>query len=412
MDTKITNHKSNTKKYLIGGLAIAIITFLAYTSLTTKRSLTVERNSIAIKTVEKTSFEDFISFQAKVAPLNEMLINIVEGGSVQKIFIENGDVVKKGQELVKLVNPNTELNYMQQETAIVEQINNLNKGKLDLRNQELNMAKDLVSIQHDYTDAKNLYELNKKLFNKEILAKNEWTTTKENYRFQKERYNIIQQSIKKEKQANSLQIKQINQAIYAMQKSLQVLRENKQNFTIKAPLSGRLTSFNPILGKNYIQGESIGSIDVMSGYKLVGEIDEFYLNKIQKNQKGTINYNSKIISVAISKIMPEINNGRFLVELVFNTEEKLPLKQGSSYGIRLNLSNKKEAIVLPKGSFFTDTSGEWIFVVKNNKATRRAIKLGKENPLYYEVLEGLSPNEKVIVSSYKNYENIEEINLN
>lgn len=410
MDTKIVK-KKNKLRYVIIGTIIVLIAFLIYKSLTTKRSLSVTRSSIAIKSVEKTSFEDFISFQAKVAPLNEMLINVVEGGSVQQIFVENGDIVKKGQELLKLANPNTELNYMQQETAIVEQINNLNKAKLDLRNQELNMAKDLISIQHDYTNAKNLYELNKKLFEKEIIANNEWVKTKESYRYQKERVDIIKESIQKEKQANKLQIGQINQAIFSMQKSLNILRLNKQNFLVKAPLSGRLTSFNPILGKNYTQGESIGKIDVMSGYKLIAEVDEFYLNRISKNQTGTINFNSELIAVTISKVMPEINEGRFIVELNFNSDKKLELKQGSTYGVRLNLSNKKEALVIPKGSFYTDTSGEWIFVVKNNKAERRTIKLGKENPMYYEVLEGLEINEQVITSSYKNYEKIEEINI-
>ena len=150
--------------------------------------------------------------------MNSILVNIVEGGSVQEIFVSNGDKVTQGQPLARLYNPNTELNYMQQETAIIEQINNLNKAKLDLRNQELNLAKDLVSIEHDYQDAKNLYDLHKKLFDQEILAKNDWEKTQENFRFQKERMNIIKQSVTKEKQANQIQIGQLNQSIGIMEK--------------------------------------------------------------------------------------------------------------------------------------------------------------------------------------------------
>ncbi|HEU4788901.1 MAG TPA: RND transporter, partial [Flavobacterium sp.] len=220
MDTIITR-KTNKNKYLLIGLPIILIFgYIIFTSATKKRSLTIKKDEITIKTVENDYFEDFMSFQAKAAPLHSMLINIIEGGAVQEIFVENGDMVIKGQPLARLYNPNAELAYMQQETAIIEQINNLNKAKLDLRNQELNLEKDLIAIEHDYLDAKNLFDLNKKLFEQEILSKNEWEKTNENYRFQKERMNIIKQSVKKEKLANQIQIGQLNQSIAIMNKSL------------------------------------------------------------------------------------------------------------------------------------------------------------------------------------------------
>ena len=411
MDT-IIKRKNNKKKY--GLLALPILLVLGYfviTSLTKKRSLNVNKSEISIKSVEKGFFEDFIVFQAKVTPLNSMLVNVIEGGAVQEIFVNNGDRVSQGQPLARLYNPNTELNYMQQETAIIEQINNLNKAKLDLRNQELNLAKDLISIEHDYQDAKNLYELNQKLFNQEILAKNEWQKTQENFRFQKERMDIIKQSVTKEKQANQIQIGQLNQSISIMNKSLSILRNNKNNFLITAPLSGRLSSFEPILGKTYTQGNSIGTIDVLKGYKLVAEVDEFYLNRIAEGLKGTIEFNEKPVEVIISKVIPEIKSGRFIVELNFVKNENLELNQGLSFGVRINLSEKTESVLISKGSFYQETAGKWIFVVKGNKAERRNIKLGRENPLYYEILEGLQVGEKVITSTYKDYKDIEILNI-
>lgn len=411
MDT-IIKRKNNKKKY--GLLALPILLVLGYfviTSLTKKRSLNVNKSEISIKSVEKGFFEDFIVFQAKVTPLNSMLVNVIEGGAVQEIFVNNGDRVSQGQPLARLYNPNTELNYMQQETAIIEQINNLNKAKLDLRNQELNLAKDLISIEHDYQDAKNLYELNQKLFNQEILAKNEWQKTQENFRFQKERMDIIKQSVTKEKQANQIQIGQLNQSISIMNKSLSILRNNKNNFLITAPLSGRLSSFEPILGKTYTQGNSIGTIDVLKGYKLVAEVDEFYLNRIAEGLKGTIEFNEKPVEVIISKVIPEIKSGRFIVELNFIKNENLELNQGLSFGVRINLSEKTESILISKGSFYQETAGKWIFVVKGNKAERRNIKLGRENPLYFEVLEGLQEGEKVITSTYKDYKDVEVLRL-
>jgi len=411
MDT-VVPRKSRKNKYLIIGLPLFLLAgYFVFSSVTKKRSLDVKKNEITIKTVENNYFEDFIVFQAKVEPLNSMLLNVVEGGSIQEIFVENGSFVQKRQPLARLYNPNTELGYMTQETAMIEQINNLNKAKLDLRTQELNLMKDLVAIEHDFLDAKSLYDLNQKLFKEEILSKNEWEKTQENFRFQKERKNIIQQSVQKEKQANAIQISQINQSQNIMQKSLEILRSNKKNFLVTAPLAGRLSSFEPILGKNYLAGESIGKIDVMKGYKLMADVDEFYLEKISVGQKGEIEYKNQIVRVEVTKVIPEIKTGKFQVELNFVEAKDLDLRQGLSFGVRLLLSEKTKTTVLSKGSFNQDTAGEWIFVVQGNQAVRRKIKLGRENPLYYEVLEGLKPNEKVITSSYKDYKNIEILNL-
>jgi HlyD family secretion protein len=411
MDTVIIR-KNSKKKYLtIGIIIFLILGYFTYQIVTKKRSLNVNRSEITIKPVETDYFEDFIVLQARVEPLHSMLVNIIEGGAVQEIYVGNGDKVVQGQPLVRLYNPNTELNYMQQETAIIEQINNLNKAKLDLRNQELNLAKDLIAIEHDYLDAKNSYDLNKKLFEQEILSKNEWEKTEENYRFQKERMSIIKQSVTKEKQANQIQIGQLSQSITVMDKSLTILRSNKKNFLITAPLSGRLSSFEPILGKNYQQGESVGKIDVMQGYKLLADVDEFYLEKVAVGQKGTVEYKEKLLIVQITKVVQEVKNGRFQVELNFEDPSELDLQQGLSFGVRLNLSEKAKTIVLSKGSFNQDTAGKWIFVVHDTKAERRAIKLGRENPLYLEVIAGLKVGEKVITSSYKDYEEVEVLNL-
>lgn len=411
MDTIIIR-KNNKKKYsILAAIGIVILSYGAFSMINKKRSLNVKKQEITIKVVEQDFFEDFLVFQARVEPMNSMLVNIIEGGSVQEIFVSNGDNVTKGQALARLYNPNTELNYMQQETAIIEQINNLNKAKLDLRNQELNFAKDLVAISHDFQDAKNLYELNKKLFEQDILAQNEWEKTQENYRFQKERINIIKQSMIKEKQANQIQIGQLNQSIGIMEKSLDVLRSNKKNFLIIAPVSGRLSSFEPVLGQTYQQGQTLAKIDVMKGYKLMAQVDEFYLPKIIQGQKGKVDFNGKEVEVVINKVIPEIKSGQFLVELNFAQGEKMDLRQGLSFGVRLTLSEKTKSIVLSKGSFNQETSGKWIFVVNGNKAERRKITMGRENPLFFEITKGLQPGEQVITSSYKDYLEAEILNI-
>lgn len=411
MDT-IIPRKNRKFRYLT--IAIGVFLVLAailFFSFNSKRSLNVKAEELSIHKVEKAFFEDFVVFQAKVEPLNVMLVNVTEGGSVKEIFVENGAMVTKGQSLARLYNPNTELNYLTQETAIIEQINNLNTGKLNIRNQELNLTKDLVLIEHDYNDAKRLYDLNAKLFAKDVISKNDWNTFKESLRFQEERKKTIQQSIQKEKQSNQLQISQINRSIQTMEKSLDILRNNKKNFLITAPESGRLTSFEPVLGKTFQAGESIGKIDSKKGYKLSADVDEFYLEKIREGLKGQVEFKGKTLEVVVTKVIPEVKNGHFIVELAFTSKEDIALQDGLSFGVKLILSEKNKILVVQKGSFNQETAGKWIFVVKGNKAERRNIKLGRENPSYYEVLEGLKEGESVIISSYSDYKDIEELSI-
>jgi len=411
MDTVIPrkNRKFRNLTIVIGVfLALAVIVFFSFS---TKRTLNAKAEELTFQKVEKAFFEDFVVFQAKVEPLNVMLVNVTEGGSVKEIFVENGATVTKGQSLARLYNPNTELNYLTQETAIIEQINNLNTGKLNIRNQELNLTKDFVLIEHDYNDAKRLYDMNSKLYVKDVISKNDWNTFKESLRFQEERKRTIQQSIQKEKQSNQVQISQINRSIETMEKSLDILRNNKKNFLITAPESGRLTSFEPVLGKTFQAGESIGKIDAKKGYKLIAEVDEFYLEKIREGLKGQVEFKGSILEVLVTKVIPEVKSGHFTVELAFMSKEKIILQDGLSFGVKLILSEKNKTLVVSKGSFNQETAGKWIFVVKGNKAERRNIKLGRENPSYYEVLEGLKEGESVITSSYADYKDIEELSI-
>lgn len=411
MDTVIKSKSKKIKYATLGGVVFLAFVAMAYLSISKKKSLNVNADELLVKTVQKEYFEDFIVFQAKVEPLNALFVNIVEGGSVQEIFAENGTHVEKGQALAKMYNPNSELNYMTQETAIIEQMNNLNNGKLNIRNQELSLTQDLLSIEHDYNDAKRLHDMNQRLFDKGVISKNEWNAIQESLRFQEQRKSNIQLSIQREKQSNRVQISQIDRSIATMEKSLEILRNNKKNFLITAPASGNLTSFEPILGKTYQAGESIGKIDVMKGYKLVADVDEFYLEKVAVGQKGSVDYKGKMLEVTVLKVVSEVKSGRFQVELGF-TSKDIVLQQGLSFGVKLTLSESEKILVLPKGRFYTVSGGKWVFVVKGNEAVRQPIKVGRENPDYYEVLGGLSAGDKVVTSGYDDYKDVEVLKFN
>ncbi|UVD81254.1 MULTISPECIES: efflux RND transporter periplasmic adaptor subunit [Myroides] len=405
--------RKNRKKVKVIAIVVAILllTFATYKTFFQNIALNVERKEVRIRAVEEGFFEDYISFQGQVEPLHSMLINIVEGGAIQELFIENGAFVKQGDPLVRLYNPSTEYNFMSQENALIEQMNNLNVSKMNIRNQEINLTKDLISVQHDYKEAELMYELNKKLYDQEVLSKSDWERTKESFRYQQERKALIEESISKEKQTSAVQLTQIEQSMVVMQKSLVKLRENKENFLLTAPISGRLSSFDVILGKTYAAGESIGKIDVMKGYKLVAQVDEFYLERIQVGQKGQIDMKGQLLGVEVKKIIPEVKKGRFEVQLEFLTDKELKLQEGSTFGVKLFLSGKEKRLLLAKGNFYQETLGEWVYVVKNNRAERRKIEIGRENPAYYEIVSGLQPGEEVIISSYKDYLRVEYLNI-
>ncbi len=411
MDTKINQKNKKYKRLGIIAVTTIILGGSSFYLMNRPRALTVSANELMIKDVSEDYFEDFVVFQAQIEPINSIFINVIEGGSVQEIFVENGEMVTKGLPIARLYNPNTELNFLTQETAIIEQMNQLNVAKLSIRNQELDLSKDFVGIEHDFNQSKLDYELNQKLYNREVLAKNEWENTKEKMRYQQERKAIIQKSLVKERESNSIQLKQINEALAIMQKSLVTLRKNKQNFLVLAPETGRLSSFEATLGQSIEAGKSIGKVDILNGYKLVAMVDEYYLDRIQENQYGQIEIKGKIIKVKVTKISPEIKSGKFKTELEFIDKIPENLQEGLSVGVKLILSEKEKKLVIPKGSFYTTTQGKWIFVINNDKATRRKIELGRENPSVYEVISGLKTNEKVIISNYEDYKEVQELTI-
>jgi HlyD family secretion protein len=411
MDTKLNNKNRKILKLIRFLWIIPVLFICGFFLKQNKKVLNVPFQEVTIRTVENTVFEDYLILHAKVEPLQIQLINVIESGSVEEIYVENGSLVKKGDVLVKLTNPNTALNYITQETNIIEQINQLTRSQTEFRTRSFNLSNDLLSLEHEFTKTEQQYKLHKNMFQEGILAKKTWDETQENYRFQQEKKKLLSQSIEKEKIANSNQLSLMQESLQSMQKSLELLRNNKNNFLIKASLDGVLTSFEPVVGKNYNQGESIGKIAVQKGFKLVAEVDEFYLEKISYQQEASIDFQNQKIALSVTKIVPEVKNGKFLVELNFSSDKALELRQGLSFSVHVNLSEKTKTLAIPKGKFLQETQGKWIFVLKGNRAEKRNIETGRKNPLYIEVITGLHAGEKVITSTYKNFKQVDELQM-
>ena len=411
MDTKIVKKKSKLKFVLIIIASAVAISIFGWYFLNQKKTYNVKSEDITIDEVTNGKFEDMLMVTAQTQSLNSSLVNVLEGGAVKEIFAEDGQMLIKGQPIARVYNPNTEFNYLNQETGIMQQISQMRSSLLELKNQEFNQDKELLQSQNDYNTALQTFNLQKRLYDAEIGKKTDYDIALQNLNYQKDRKQIVEKGASNEKLSRNSQFSAINNSINQMEKSLNILRSNKNNFLIMSPASGRLSSFNISLGQNLMSGESIGKIDLMGGYKLVAKVDEYYINKLTNGIKGTLDNNGKEYEVIITKILPEVKDGQFSVELNFIDAKIENLKIGMTFGVKLKLSADTQSMMIPKGNFYKDTNGKWIFVVKNNKAEKRNISLGRENPLYYEVTSGLKQGESVITSDYSELKKYEILDI-
>ncbi|WP_162819930.1 efflux RND transporter periplasmic adaptor subunit [Kordia sp. SMS9] len=414
MDKQLQPKNKKTKRMLFWGIPTIVVFAIIFMSATRKKQVNLQKDSISIKTVLKGDFEDVLLFNSTVEPKTSVLINVIQGGSVSEVFVESGQLVKKGTPLLRVYNPNAELNYLTQETAIVEQINNLRNIRVTIKNQQLNLDEQLLSIDNSFKNAERQYTTDQRLYKKDVIARNKFQTSEQEYKFQKERNEVIKAKVSNEKNDRNVQLARINASVQKMEESLELLRKNKENFIVKAPQDGLLSSFNPTLGQNYNQGDNVGKIDVLDGYKLVAKVDEYYISKLEENIRGTVTVEETKLPIRISKIYPEIVSGNFQVELQFENDSiSKGIRRGMSLKSKMFLSNNSEAVLLPKGLFFQSTNGKWVFVLNSdNKAVKRNVRIGRENPFYYEVLEGLQAGDRVITSSYDDYKDMEALNLN
>ncbi len=411
MDTKIVKKKSKLKLILIIIASALAVSVFGWYFLNQKKTYNVKSEDITIDEVKHGKFEDMLMVTAQTQSLNSSLVNVLEGGAVKEIFAEDGQMLMKGQPIARVFNPNTEFNYLNQETGIMQQISQMRSSLLELKNQEFNQDKELLQSQNDYNTALQTYNLQKRLYDAEIGKKTDYDVALQNLNYQKQRKQIVEKGGANERISRNSQFAAINNSISQMEKSLNILHSNKNNFLIMSPASGRLSSFNISLGQNLTSGESIGKIDLMGGYKLIAKVDEYYINKLQMGIKGSLDNNGKEYEVIVAKILPEVKDGQFSVELNFIDLKPENLKIGMTFGVKLKLSGDTQSLMIPKGNFYKDTNGKWIFVVKGNKAIKRNVSFGRENSMYYEVLSGLKAGENVITSDYSELKKYEIIDI-
>lgn len=397
----------NSKRISIIGGSVLLVAFLIYQFVfADKRSkLNVEQDKLTISTVQKGKFDEFIVVTGVVQPLKTIQLDAIVGGYVTEKLIEGGNMVKQGDVLLRLENQNLKLSFLQSETEASRLVNDLQNTRQNLKVARFTLQKTLSDLDFQLDQAKDAHDRNVKLYKDKVIPEADYLKTKRDYEKLVRQREIEIESQKYQEENAKMQITQLEGTLASTQRNVSLWRQTLDNLVVKAPVSGLLSSMNIEVGSNISQGQNIGQIDDLNGFKMRVSVDEHYLSRIFVGLSGSMEFNAKDYGLKIIKIYPEILSGRFEVDMKFDNGAPELVKRGQSAPIRLQLGQPSQATLLPVGGFFSETGGNWVYVVSDGgkRAAKRKITLGRKNPEYFEVLEGLQPGEKVITSSYENF---------
>jgi HlyD family secretion protein len=407
MDKKIKKKKWTVKRISIYAFGMLFISFLLWSFLfADKRSkVKIDQDKITVGTVEYGVFQDFIPVTGNVLPIETRFLDAIEGGIIQSIDKESGEILKTGDVILKLTNTALELSVLSQEASLYEQINRSATTRLSLNQNDLSQQAQLAEIQYQIELLNPQYDRYKTLFEKNLISKREFEEVEEQYKYYQKKKELTYASYRQDSLARSYQLNQINASARRMLQSLDGVSRILENLIIRAPIDGQLATPDLELGQSIVSGDRIGQIDVLDSFKVRVRIDELYLPRTEKGLFGTFNFDREQYELVITKIYPTIAEGRFEVDMEFTGEQAPGIKRGQSVRIRLQLGNSAEALLLPVGGFYKDTGGNWVYVVEENgaQAVRRDIRLGRKNPEYFEVTSGLKEGDRVITSSYDHF---------
>ena len=415
MDVPIQKKKFSSKKLLTIGGILAIVALIAYVVIQTSggSKLNVERERISVNTVSKTIFQENIPVNGIVLPITTIYLDALEGGRVEEKYVEDGALLKKGEPILRLSNTDLELSLINQETSVYNLLTQMQISQNAARQNTINRQNQFTDVENSLIEAKRVYNLNKRLYDKGAIGRQDFESSKNNYDYQIERMKLAKQVLSEDSISSKLEINQAKSSYSRTQSALELMRKKVGDLVVRAPIDGQLTSLDAEIGQSINKGMRLGQVDVTTGYKVRVDIDEHYISRIYTGQTGTFTLNGKLYALTIKKVFTQVNNGRFQVDMTFEGEVPKDIRRGQNLQIRVALSAEKEALLISKGGFFQKTGGNWIFKVSENGDTayKVNIRLGSQNTEYYEVLEGLNPGDKVITSSYDSFGDVEELIL-
>jgi HlyD family secretion protein len=415
MDKQIQKRKWTLKRIGIG-VAIAVFTTFSVYALVLSRKpnvLNVNRDQLTITEVQRGLFDEFIVVTGVVQPLKTYQLDAIEGGYVAEKFLEGGATVKQGDLILRLENHRLMLDYVNRETEMYDLINNLENTRIRLRQDKFTLKRTLSELDFQILQAKDEFDRNSKLFAGKVIAEQEFNRTKIAYDRLITQRNIEIEHQQFQEENSTAQIKQLEGTLDRTRLNLKMMKDNLDNLFVKAPVGGLLSAINVEVGQNVNTGQNIGQIDDVKGFKMRVQVDEHYISRIFPGLEGSFEFNGHTNLLLVNKVYPEVRSGRFEVDMTFSGPVPDGIRRGQSVSVRLQLGKPAEAVLLPTGGFFNDTGGNWVYVLngEGNKANKRKISLGRKNPQFYEVLDGLKPGDKVITSSYENFGDKDALNL-
>ncbi len=415
MDIPIEKKRFTKKRIAMAIGALLLLSFIVYTMISSggKSKLNVDTERIIVGEVTAGVFQENIPVSGMVLPITTIYLDALEGGRVEEVFVEDGAIMKKDQPILRLSNTDLELSLINQETAVYNLLTQMQISQNAARENTINKLNRMTDVENGLIEAERVYQLNKSLFDQKAIGRQEFQEAENNYNYQKERLVLTQQVLVQDSLSTRQELQQSKNSYTRVQSALQLMRKKVGDLVVRAPVDGQLTSLDAEIGQSKNKGERLGQLDVLSGFKVRVDIDEHYISRIYSGQYGTFTFNNQQYKLVIKKVYTQVTNGRFQVDMLF--EDKVPegIRRGQSLQIRLALSDEKQALLVPKGGFFQQTGGNWIFKLNDNGslAYKVDIQLGSQNTEYYEVLEGLKPGDKVITSSYDSYGDKQELIL-
>lgn len=413
MDRVIAKKKWSRKRILtIAGIAGIIILIGGSYYLTSGKSrLNVQKERITISEIKSGPFREFIPVNGVVLPITTIYLDALEGGRVEEKYVEDGAVMKKDQPILRLSNTDLELSLVNQQTAVYNLLTQMQISQNAARQNTVNRLNQLTDANSQLKEAERIYKLNKTLYDQKAIGVQDFKQAENNYYYLLEKKRLSEQIMKQDSISGNQQLRQASQSYKGSQVALSVMQKKVGDLIVRAPVDGQLTSLDAEIGQSKNKGERLGQIDILSGFKVRVDIDEHYISRIYNDLVGEFSFAGKDYKLQIKKIYTQVTNGRFQVDMEFEGPVPQGIRRGQTLQIRLALSDEITALLLPKGGFYQQTGGNWIFKVADNGKTayKVDIKLGMQSPDYYQVLEGLKPGDKVVTSSYENYTNMQEL---
>ena len=395
-----------TKKALpwwLGALLAAFIVYLI--ARPNNKTLRVDGDSITVSSAVKGEFNDYIRISGRVQPMTTIQLSPQEGGIVEKILIEEGSPVKAGDAILVLNNDNLDLSILNSEAELAEKENILRNTQIQMEQQKLDVRQNVLEYGMQVDRLKRAYEQQKALYEDKLIAREEYLKAEEDYKLAKQKYDLMTERSRQDSLYRGTQIDRMEESLENMQLNMQMIRKRKSNLIVKAPIDGELGLLDVVLGQSIASGTKIGQINSVGTYKVEAQIDEHYIDRVVAGLEATFERQGETFSTSIRKVYPEVRDGKFKADFKFDGEQPDNIRAGQTYYLNLQLGQPEEAVIIPRGTFYQKTGGKWIYVVnkEGTKAVKREIRIGRQNPQYYEVLEGLEPGERVITSGYDTY---------